>query len=180
MKSSRNGHTVEPPIAVELLMTGRLRLPVEPANGRAVMNSRNIFFAALLLATAAAAPVVAGDATPADTSRKIDAQATGSSTDGTNIQAVIGAIGSIEASSSDIRKATQIKNVKVVDVSGLARADDQLGQAISTNRTDIEMLQASLQSNATLNSALEAKRVDVTQVVAAEMNAERTLTVYVK
>ena len=90
---------------------------------------------------------------------------------------MISAIGSSEASSSHIRKATQIKDVKVVDVSGLARADDQLGQAISKNRADIEVLQASLQSNATLNSALEAKRVDVTQVVAADMDAERRLTV---
>ena len=144
------------------------------------MNSRNIFFAAALLAAALSAPAVAGDARPADTSGRIDAQATASTSDGTNVQAVISAIGSSEASSSDIRKATQIKDVKVVDVSGLARADDQLGQAISKNRADIEVLQASLQSNATLNSALEAKRVDVTQVVAADMDAERRLTVYVK
>ena len=125
----------------------------------------------------AGSTIMAGDAS-SDT--RIDSQATSSTGGRTDLRSVMSAIGSNWESSSTIRRATKVKAVQVIDVSDIAGAGSELGGAIATYHANIEELQASLQSNAALNSALEAKQVDVTQVVAANMDIGGTLTVYVK
>lgn len=118
------------------------------------------FFAAVLLAgSALAMPAMAGD---------------------TDAQSVFSAIDSSEASSSAIRKAIEVKTVEVVEVSALAQDGSRLESTILKNQAKIEEVQAALQSNATLNAALEAKEVDPMQVVAANMEPDGTLTVFVK
>ena len=110
----------------------------------------------------------------------IDTQATASTGGKADVRSVMAAIGSNWESSSTIRRATKVNAVDVIDVSDIAGADSNLGSAISKYQVNIEELQAALQSNAALSSALEAKQVDVTQIVAANMGIGGTLTVYVK
>jgi hypothetical protein len=136
------------------------------------MERRKTFIAAALLAAAFSAPAFAGDA-------NVDKQQT-ASTGKADAQTVMSAIGASEESSSAIRKAIEVKSVHVVDVSSLTGTGSSLEMEIMRNQPKIEEVQAALQSNATLNSALEAKDVDVTKVVAANMDADGTLTVYVK
>ena len=136
------------------------------------MERRKTLFAAVLLAAASSAPAFAGDAS-------VDTQQT-ASTSQANTQKVISAIGASEESSSAIRKAIEVKSVDVVDVSSLTGTGSKLETEIMRNQPKIEEVQGALQSNATLNSALEAKDVDVTKVVAANMDADGKLTVYVK
>jgi hypothetical protein len=95
-------------------------------------------------------------------------------------QSVFSAIGSSEEASSAIRKATQVRDVDVIPVTSLAKTGGRLETTILRNRPKIEELQAALQSNAALNAALEARKVDVTRVVAADMDGSGRLTVYVK
>jgi predicted ATP-dependent Lon-type protease len=125
----------------------------------------------------AGAVVVAEDASGGT---RIDTQATASTGGRADVRSVMSAIGSNWESSSTIKRATKVKAVDVIDVSDMAGADGNLGSAISKYQANIEELQAALQSNAALNSALEAKQVDVTQIVAASMDIGGTLTVYVK
>ena len=126
-----------------------------------MIKHRNALFAAALLAIpmTASAPAFAGDVDP---------------------QSVFSAIASSEESSSAIRKATKVGAVEVVEVSALAHDGSRLETTILKNQSRIEEVQAALQSNATLNSALEAKEIDPTQVVAANLDSGGTLTVYVK
>jgi hypothetical protein len=136
------------------------------------MERRKTLFAAVLLAAASSTPAFAGDA-------NVDTQQT-ASTSQANTQRVISAIGASEESSSAIRKAIEVKSVDVIDVSSLTGTGSRLETEIMRNQPKIEEVQGALQSNATLNSALEAKDVDVTKVVAANMDADGKLTVYVK
>ena len=136
------------------------------------MERRKTLFAAALLAVATAVPAFAGDAS-------VDTQRT-ASTSKADAQTVMSAIGASEESSSAIRKAIEVKSVNVIDVSSLTGTGSQLEMTIMRNQPKVEEVQGALQSNATLNSALEAKKVDVTKVVAANMGADGKLTVYVK
>jgi hypothetical protein len=111
---------------------------------------------------------------------RIDTEATASTGGKVDVRSVMSAIGSNGQSSATIRRATKVKAVDVIDVSDVAGDNGNLGGTISQYRANIEQLQASLQSNAALNSALEAKRVDLKQVIAANMDIDGTLTVYVK
>jgi hypothetical protein len=164
------------------------------------MQHRNTFLAATLLAASAlSAPAFASgtgiDArigAPANpdagavimaqdaSGSRIDTEATASTGGKVDVRSVMSAIGSNGQSSATIRRATKVKAVDVIDVSDIAGDNGNLGGTISQYRANIEQLQASLQSNAALNSALEAKRVDLTQVIAANMDIDGTLTVYVK
>ncbi|MDW6024634.1 hypothetical protein SAZ10_23035 [Mesorhizobium sp. BAC0120] len=136
------------------------------------MECRKTLIAAALMAGAFSIPAFAGGA-------KVDTQQTGS-TGKADTQTVMSAIDASEESSSAIRKAIEVKSVHVVDVSSLTGTGSSLETTIMRNKPKVEEVQAALQSNATLNSALEAKHVDVTKVVAADMDADGRLTVYVK
>ena len=154
-----------------------------PSFASGIGTDVNVGASAAIGGTGATANVDAGAvvvAEDASSGTRIDTQATASTGGRADVRSVMSAIGSNWESSSTIKRATKVKAVDVIDVSDMAGADGNLGSAISKYQANIEELQAALQSNAALNSALEAKQVDVTQIVAASMDIGGTLTVYVK
>ena len=86
-----------------------------------------------------------------------------------------------ESSAAALRTMTDVGAVMVIDVSETANADAAaLDSAIEANATGIEEMRASLQSNAAVNAALEAQQVDASQVIAANVAADGSLTVFVE
>ena len=83
-----------------------------------------------------------------------------------------------ESSAAALRTMTDVSSVTVVDVSETANADTAaLDSAIEANATQIDEVRASLHSNAAVNAALEAQQVDASQVIAANVAADGSLTV---
>lgn len=99
---------------------------------------------------------------------------------GVDFNTALSAIGD-ESSAATLRTMTDVGAVTVVDVSETANADaTALESAVEANATKIEEMRASLQSNAAVNAALEAEEVDVSQVIAADVAADGSLTVFVE
>lgn len=99
---------------------------------------------------------------------------------GVDFNTALSAIGD-EKSAAALRTMTDVGAVTVVDVSESANADaTALESAVEANAAKIEEVRASLQSNAAVNAALEAEEVDVSHVIAANVAADGSLTVFVE
>jgi hypothetical protein len=74
-----------------------------------------------------------------------------------------------------------VSTVHDVKIGDLADADmDALAKAKTDNQASIDELQSSLEANASVKAALDAKGVDASDVVAANVAADGSLTVYVE
>lgn len=144
---------------------------------------------------AGGADVSGGAAAGADaelrTQKQIDAQAdtdAGSELDagttaaiGGSFDGALSAIGNNSASASSISAMTDVSSVNVIRISELDGADmDALMSAETENTASIDELQGSIEGNAAVMAALEAQSVDPENVVAADVAADGSLTVYVK
>jgi hypothetical protein len=114
----------------------------------------------------------------ADTDANLDTSTTaaiGGSWDG-----LMSAMGDTGASGA-ISSMSNVSTVNVVKIGDLADADtDALAKAKTDNQASIDELQSSLEANASVKAALDAKGVDASDVVAANVAADGSLTVYVE
>ena len=93
----------------------------------------------------------------------------------------LSSIGNSSATSQSISTMTEVSSVNVIRINELEGADmDALGSAETENSAQIEELRAAIDGNSSVNSALEAESVDVSSVVGADVQADGSLTVYVK
>jgi len=84
---------------------------------------------------------------------------------------------------TDFSSVTDESNVNVVRVDSLTGASDDpqaLENAISQNQEEIDSLRSAIEGNDTIASKLEAESVSASDVVATEVGADGTLTVYVQ
>ena len=94
-------------------------------------------------------------------------------------------ISSIQASktgSTQIQGLTTVKSVNVVTVDDLAQGENMkaLDEAVTKNQSDITSLRTAMTSNTAVNTALTTNNVDVNKVVAAKIEGDGMLTVYVR
>ena len=93
---------------------------------------------------------------------------------------LMSAMGDTGASGA-ISSMSNVSTVNVVKIGDLADADtDALAKAKTDNQASIDELQSSLEANASVKAALDAKGVDASDVVAANVAADGSLTVYVE
>ncbi|WP_127520404.1 hypothetical protein [Mesorhizobium sp. Z1-4] len=93
----------------------------------------------------------------------------------------LSAMGNAGASSASIQNMTDVGNVNVIWIKDLEGADmDALSQAEATNEAQIQDLRASLESNTAVSAALKAQSVEPADVVAANVAADGSLTVYAR
>jgi hypothetical protein len=84
-------------------------------------------------------------------------------------------------SAATIGSMTQVSSVNVVKIDGMAGADmDAFTKAETDNMAGIEDLRASLDANAAVKAALDAQSIDSEDVVAADVAADGSLTVFVR
>ncbi|MHB2266915.1 hypothetical protein [Aliihoeflea sp. PC F10.4] len=95
-----------------------------------------------------------------------------------------GALAAIEGNATGIAAIdtmTEVGSIEVVEVNDLEGADTAaLETATSENSAQITELQAALEANTAISTALEAENVEVANVVAAETAADGSLVVYVQ
>lgn len=84
---------------------------------------------------------------------------------------------------SKLQTMTEVSSVEVVKVSDMANTDHSTGDAmppVDTTPEEQAALQTAIQGNAAINDKLEAQSVNASQVVAANVDANNTVTVYVE
>jgi len=100
---------------------------------------------------------------------------------GGSFDGMISAMGNNSASAGTIQSMTNVSSVNVIRITDLEGADmDALMKAETDNSASIDELHTSLEGNAAVKAALEAQSVDPSTVVAANVAADGSLTVYVK
>ena len=100
---------------------------------------------------------------------------------GASFDGALSAMARGSEAASSIGAMSEVSTVNVVRIGELANADmDAFGSAETENKASIDELRASLEGNAAVKSALEAQSVTSDQVVAADVNADGSLTVYVR
>jgi hypothetical protein len=119
-----------------------------------------------------------GAAADTDANANLDTSTTaaiGGSWDG-----LMSAMGDSSASGS-ISSMTEVSDVNVIKIGELENADmDALATAKTDNQASIDELHSSLEANASVKAALDAQGVDASDVVAANVAADGSLTVYVE
>jgi hypothetical protein len=107
---------------------------------------------------------------------------TGSIGSDANLDSVISAMRSGESNATAIQGMSEVSSVTVVKVDDLAKGDDAqaLETAMSDNEKAVSSLQAAIEANADLKAELAAQSVDSSNVVAANVEANGALTVYVR
>jgi hypothetical protein len=92
------------------------------------------------------------------------------------LSAIAGAHGSATALSA-MRKVAQLRVVRVRDI---ARGDDErtVANAVKDNAQDRKALQLAMRTNPVLSTRLKAKKTDPSQIVAARIEADGSVTVF--
>ena len=163
---------------------------------------RSMAIASLLLATTFAAPALAedtttqtGTTTQTQTGTTTDTGTTAqtgttttdtSTTASTDAKANFGTVmSSIKAGKTNvdaITALTTVNTVNVVRVDDLAKGNNMqaLDKAVADNQADITSLQTAVSGNTALKAKLDAESVQASSVIAANVEADGSVTVYVK
>ncbi len=98
---------------------------------------------------------------------------------GANVDGAIAAMARGSEAAATIGTMTTVSTVNVVKLDNGASAEAFV-TAETENKASIDELRASLDANASVKAALEAQSVNTGDVVAADVNADGSLTVYVR
>jgi hypothetical protein len=139
---------------------------------------------AVFLASAFSLPALAEDTTKADkgAQTQTDTGTTASTDADANFGSVVSAIQDGKTNISAIEGLKSVSDVKVVKVSELAKGNNMeaLDNAVSKNQADITSLQTAVGANPALKAKLDAQSVVTSDIVAANVEADGSVTVYVK
>jgi hypothetical protein len=96
------------------------------------------------------------------------------------LAALISAVGAPGAAADQIKGASENVTARLVDVGPLTAGDagTAFAAAADRGRADLPKLQAAIAGHAALSGALKAASVDPTDVVAADVGKDGTVTVY--
>jgi hypothetical protein len=126
-----------------------------------------------------AQPKVEGQA---NTQMQTDSSTTASTNAKANFGTVMSSIKAGKTNVSAITGLTAVNEVNVVKVSDLAQGNNMqaLDKAIADSQADIDSLQAAISGNTALKAKLDAEQVQASSVVAADVEADGSVTVFVK
>ena len=142
------------------------------------------FATALLAASALAVPTFAQDAPPTSqgATATTDPGPTASTGAAADFDDVIASIRSGKTNVGAIESLSSVSEVEVVRITDLAGGTDAgaLETAISENQADIAALQKAIGGNQALKAELDANAVAVSDIVAANVDADGSLTVFAR
>jgi hypothetical protein len=148
---------------------------------------RSSAIASLLLASTLVVPALAEDAAKPGSGGQIqtDAATDNGTTASTGVADFETLIASIEADSTNvgaISSLTTVGSLKVVRAVDLAKGEnmDALEKAITDNQAAISGLQTAMTANRALKAKLDAQKVAASTILAADIEPDGSLTVYVK
>lgn len=140
---------------------------------------------ALLITSALSLPALAEDAAKPmnqGAQTQTDSGTTASTKADANFGSVISAIQAGKSNASSIEALTSVSTVEVVRVGELAKGENMqaFDNAVSKNQADITSLQTAIGANAALKAKLDEQSIAASDIVAAAVAADGSITVYVK
>jgi hypothetical protein len=145
---------------------------------------RSITISALLVASVLAVPALAEDTATTTTGSKVETDAgTTASTDAkANFGTVMSSIKAGKTNVSAISGMTNVSKVNIIRIGDLAKGNNMqaVEKAITDNQADIAGLQTAIGANTALKAKLDAQSIQASSVVAANVEADGSVTVYVK
>ena len=151
--------------------------------------------AALLGASILAVPAIAGPKGAADTGRSggdrvLDAQSGTHTMPGVDsattaaipptFDSALTAIDGSATSTQSIATVSEVREVQVVRLNDLKGHDTAaVDKAVSEHRSDIDGLRSAIEANSALSGKLRDQNVDVSNVVAAQVQADGVVTIFV-
>lgn len=112
---------------------------------------------------------------------ELDAGTTASTSGSASFDSVISAIEADATSTAELETMTDMSNVEIVRIGELEGNDPAaLDAALEENNAQVTDLRSAIKANSALTAKLELESVDVSSVVATEMETDGSLTVYVR
>ena len=116
----------------------------------------------------------------ANADTNVDTDSTTAAIEG-SFDGALAAVARSSENATSIGSMTEVSSVNVIKLGDMANANmEAFGSAETENQAGIDELRASLDANAAVKAALDAQSVTSDQVVAADVNADGSLTVYVR
>lgn len=111
-----------------------------------------------------------------------DARTTGAIGAGANVGAVVSALNTGQLGTAELRNATEISSVTVIRIDEMPGGEQQaaIDEALDRHQAEVDDLRAAVEANAELQSELEAEGVSADDVIAAQVNGDGSVTVYVR
>jgi hypothetical protein len=97
-----------------------------------------------------------------------------------SIADVIAAVKANDTSASQIGTITAVGEVKVVKISELGGSATELQTAVTENQDDLTKLRNAVEANPALKAELDKQQVEISSIVATEIEADGAVTVYVQ
>ena len=109
-----------------------------------------------------------------------DNEKTGSIARDDAMNSLLSAIAQTHSSATALSAMKQVRGVRVVRISDIAKGDDArtVANAMKDSSQDRKALQSALRSNPALSAKLKSKKTNASQVVAAKIEADGTVTVF--
>lgn len=143
-----------------------------------------IVTAALLTATPLCAKEAVKPAAQSETTTASpDAEATASTRPSTDLSAVMAAIEANDNSVEQVPTITHVSKVAVVrisDLEGASAAKAEIDTALDTGKAHVGALQAAIAANPALKAELDEQKVAPSSVVAARVEADGSVTVFLR
>lgn len=109
-----------------------------------------------------------------------DNEKTGSIARDSAMNTLLSAIAQTHSSATALGAMKQVRSVRVVRIGAIAKGDDArtVASALKDSSQDRKALQSAVRSNPALSAKLNSKGTNASQVVAAKIEADGTVTVF--
>lgn len=135
--------------------------------------------AILLASTALAAPGFAGAAAGTQ-AHSVDTSTTASTGTKADLGTVLSAIQASGNTATAIQTMTTVGAVNIVKLSPTGNDKQALDKAVDDNQADITGVQAAIMANSALKTKLDAETIDTSAIVAARIESDGSVTVFVR
>ena len=97
-----------------------------------------------------------------------------------NKSMAVTAITGVKMELDELKKLTDVKEVKIVTIDSTMSSDTELTSAMTASESDVALLRSAIEANAKLKAQLDTDKVEADKIVGADVAADGTVTIYVK
>lgn len=116
-----------------------------------------------------------------DSTLELDTDTTASTNASPSFDSVMSAIEADATSGAELETMTDVSNVEIIRISELEGGDPAaLDAALAENDAQVTDLRSAIEANSALTARLDEETIDVSSVVATEMETDGSLTIYVR
>jgi hypothetical protein len=133
-----------------------------PTRGNSEMKKLTLSLAAILVAAPIGGALAAETLTAADKSMAVTA------------------ITGVKTELDELKKLTDVKEVKVVTIDSTMSSDTELSSAMTQSASDIALLRSAIEANAKLKAQLDTDKIEADKIVGADVASDGSVTIYVK